>query len=283
MLLNNRAGILGGNPGTLYAFTNAVTTDWFQRNNRSNWNRTGRQRNYHCGDANVSGLTTKASQPAGNVHPVAYALAQKPGRIASRKICSLTLAGGAEATIGSLMFTSSCVVGVDGVATGTLIIGSLIDGTIALVVDAAAVGRMSLAAAGEATISIDSSGAILGRVPAAGSIPIMIGAVADLAGRGWLAGNAPVELDGTLESYAVGWLKGSTEDTSTLTAANIAAAVWEALQSEINAPGTAGSALLSAGSAGDPWATMMAGYTDDATYGAFVKKLLTTAKFIGLK
>jgi len=197
MLLSNRA-MIGSNPLNLYAFTNSATTEWSLRNNRSNWNKTGRLRNYHCGDANVSGLTNKASQPAGNVHPVAYVLAQKAGRISSHKICYLSLGGGAELTVGSLLFTSSCVVSLDGAATGTLIIGSLIDG-------------------------------IIGNVPAEGSSAILLGAVADLTALGWLAGNGPITLNGTLQSYATGWLQGSTEDKNVLTTSNIARAVWDAL------------------------------------------------------
>ena len=82
-----------------------------------------------------------------------------------------------------------------------------------------------------------------------------------------------------LESYAKGWLEGSTEDKSALTAANIAAAVWNAIASSFLEEGTMGKAMASAGSAGDPWSGIMAGYTDDATFGAFVKKLLTEIKF----
>lgn len=47
-----------------------------------------------------------------------------------------------------------------------------------------------------------------------------------------------------------------------LTVDNVGAAVWAALQTEINDSGTAGAALLAAGSAGDPWSTILpAGYT----------------------
>lgn len=282
MLLSNRAR-LGTNPEKLYAFTNAATTDWSLYTNSGNWRKMGMVRNFPCGDAAVSGLSDKASQPAGNSHPVAYVLAQKAGRISSHKICFVTLDGDSTATIGSLIFTLSCLVSLDGAATGTLIIGSLIDGTTAIIVDGAAVGRMTLGAIGAATITIETNGAILGRVPAEGSTAILLGAIADLNALGWLAGNGPIELDGTLQSYAIGWLEGSTEDTGTLTTANIATAVWNALQADINNSGTAGAALLAAGSAGDPWATLMASYTDDATFGAYVKKLLTTGQFLALK
>jgi hypothetical protein len=216
------------------------------------------------------------------------------------------LDGDADPTIGSLIFASGNLT-VSGNATGTLIIGSLIDGTAIIVIDAEAVGKMTLGAVGQATISIDASGAILGQVAAAGTIPIVLGAVANIAGTGWLAGNAPIALDGTLQSYAVGWLEGSTEDKSSLTSANIARAVWEKI---LAGDTSAAEALLAAGSAGDPWITELPGsYTGDqagniignmgasanpweallaanqepGSFGEFIQKLLTTAKFLGLK
>jgi hypothetical protein len=243
----------------LRAFTNSVTTEWALGNNRSNWNRTARLRNYHCGNANVSGLTNKASQPAGNTHPVAYVLAQKAGRVSSRKVCYLSMGGNAKATIGSLVFSLVCKVSVEGSATGTLIIGSLIDGTTAIVIDGAAVGRMTLGAAGEATITIETNGAILGHVPAAGSAPITLGAVADLIAKGWLAGSGPITLNGTVQSYAVGWLAGSTEDTSVLTAKAVAEAVWSELLSAYDDSGMAGKYLRELGAGADPWASEIEG------------------------
>jgi hypothetical protein len=258
MLLSNRA-MKGGNPGKLYAFTNAVTTDWSAYTSKGNWMKSGMVRNFHCGDAVVSGLTNKASQPSGCTHPVAYVLPQKPGRISSRKLCYATLGGTATLTVGSLIFTSSCIVGVSGTATGTLIVGTLINGTVAIVIDGSAVGSMSLGAAGLATITLEASGAILGHVPATGSAPVLLGAIADLTALGWLAGSGPLEISGTLQSYGIGWLEGSTEDKSTLTATNIARATWEALQNEINLPGTAGGALMAAGAAGNPWIETLPG------------------------
>jgi hypothetical protein len=257
MLLSNRA-MIGSNPENLYAFTNSLTTEWALRNNRSNWNKTGRLRNYHCGDANVSGLTIFASQPAGNTHPVAYVLAQKPGRVSSHKICYIELDGDALASIGSLIFTSACVVSVDGAATGTLIIGSLIDGTVALVIDASAVGIMSLGGAGEAVITVTASGAILGNVPAAGSAPIEIGAIVSAVALGWLAGAGPIEIDATLDPYAAGWLAGTTAEAG-LTPTGIANAVWNAIAASLNASGSMGEKMNAAGAAGDPWLTELPG------------------------
>jgi len=274
MLLNNRGGYITGNPGVHYSFTNAVTTDMTQRNNRSNWNKTGRLRNYHCGDANVSGLTNRASQPAGNTHPVAYVLAQKPGRIASRKICFLSLDGDAESTIGSLINGINCQVSIDADAAGTLITIALIDGTTAIVIDADAVGSLVMAGSGSATIPIDTSGTILGNLYGAGTAPIEIGAVVVTSAIGWLVGNGPVTLDGTLESYGIGWMEGSTEDKSTLTAASIAAAVWSSLAAAFDDAGTMGKKLNEAGSAGDPWGTALPGTYAEGTAGKLMYDLI---------
>ena len=270
MLLSNHA-MIGSNPENLYAFTNSLTTEWSLRNNRSNWNRTGRLRNYHCGDANVSGLTNKASQPAGNTHPVAYVLAQKPGRISSHKICYITLDGQAEATIGSLIFTHSCAININGSATGTLIIGSLIDGTTAIVIDGSAVGKMTLGGLGLATITIGSNGSIVGQVSAEGSSAILLGAIAELNALGWLAGNGPITLNGTLQSFAKGWLEGSTEDKTALTAKNVAVAVWSEILSVYEDSGMAGKYLRELGAGVDPWASKIEG---DHTAQAVLRYLL---------
>jgi hypothetical protein len=225
----------------------------------------------------------KAAIPNGFGVGSAWMLPKVVGGMVSRKLARVTVEALGSAALGSLIFTSSCVIGLDGAATGTLIVGSLIDGTTAIVIDGSAVGRMTLGAVGEATITIETNGAILGHVPAEGSTAILLGAIADLNALGWLAGNGPLGLDGTLQTYAVGWMEGSTQDKGTLTTTNIATAVWDALQANINTSGSAGAALLAAGSAGDPWSTLLANYTDDATFGAYMKKLLSTGQFIALK
>ena len=74
-----------------------------------------------------------------------------------------------------------------------------------------------------------------------------------------------------------------TSQGEVLTAQSCAIAVWEELASAHLKEGTTGKALASAGTAGDPWSGIMSEYTDDATFGAWVKKLLSTGKFIALK
>jgi hypothetical protein len=226
-------------------------------------------RNFPFGDAAVAGLSNKASQPAGNTHPVAFVLAQKPGRVASHKICYIELGGAAEAAIGSLIFTLTCSVEVSGSATGTLLIGSLIDGTVALVIDGSAVGMMTLGGEGSADITITTTGAILGHVPASGTVPITIGAIVSSAALGWLAGNGPIALSGTLSPYAKGWLEGTTAEAG-LTTAGIANAVWNAVAASLNASGTMGELMNAAGAAADPWLTELPGAYASGTAGDII-------------
>jgi len=69
-----------------------------------------------------------------------------------------------------------------------------------------------------------------------------------------------------------------------LTDLNLAAAVWNELVANHLTAGTTGKALSDAGSAGNPWGSPVSGNTDAGTFGELVgKKLLTVAKFLGLK
>lgn len=69
-----------------------------------------------------------------------------------------------------------------------------------------------------------------------------------------------------------------------LTELNIAASVWDALIANHLTVGSTGKALNDAGAAGNPWGTTVTGNTDPGTFGELVgKKLLTVAKFLGLK
>lgn len=137
--------------------------------------------------------------------------------------------------------------------------------------------------AGTTTISVYPAGDILAYVAGEGSAYIGLSASLEKDAIAWLVGSTAFGITAEIEAYARGFMDGTTEDLSTLTPLNVGQFVWAALQSEINNPGSAGAALLAAGSAGDPWSTLMAPYTDDATFGAFVKKLLQTNEFFGLR
>lgn len=71
--------------------------------------------------------------------------------------------------------------------------------------------------------------------------------------------------------------------TGTATPAQIAAEVWSAVATDNNTAGTMGEKLNDAGAAGNPWAADLADNVTPGTFGAFIQKLLTVAKFLGLK
>jgi len=60
-----------------------------------------------------------------------------------------------------------------------------------------------------------------------------------------------------------------------LTTSNVGSAVWSALQSDINILGSAGAALLAAGSAGDPWSTNLPGAYDNTQAGNILSQIRT--------
>lgn len=77
-------------------------------------------------------------------------------------------------------------------------------------------------------------------------------------------------------------------NTVSIRAANsaglIQATIWDEVLANHLTAGTTGKALSDAGSAGNPWSTTITGNTTAGTFGELVgKKLLTIAKFLGLK
>lgn len=100
-------------------------------------------------------------------------------------------------------------------------------------------------------------------------------------------------------SYAVNLVGGNSNiaDVTNLNSVQVRAAnsaglaelnlenvVWNALVANHLTAGTTGKALSDAGSAGNPWSTPVTGNTTAGTFGELVgKKLLTIAKFLGLK
>jgi hypothetical protein len=64
---------------------------------------------------------------------------------------------------------------------------------------------------------------------------------------------------------------------------SLAAAVLNSLLASYTNPGTVGEALNNANAAGNPWDALLADNVTTDTFGAFVQKLLTQSKYIGLK
>lgn len=92
--------------------------------------------------------------------------------------------------------------------------------------------------------------------------------VSDLKGTG--AMSAAITIGGT------GYL--SNDDVSRLSSA-----VWDEAIADHQDAGTTGEALSDAGAAGNPWSALIASNNTPDTFGWFIQKLLTVAKFLGLK
>jgi hypothetical protein len=97
------------------------------------------------------------------------------------------------------------------------------------------------------------------------------------------------DTQGSIIARGVGSISGTTggttiTQTDLINLDTIADAIWNELTSGHLTAGTTGKALTDAGSAGNPWSSTITGNTDPGTFGELVgKKLLTIAKFLGLK
>jgi len=63
----------------------------------------------------------------------------------------------------------------------------------------------------------------------------------------------------------------------------LASAVWDTVLADHQDAGTTGAALGDASSAGNPWSALLDDNNDPGTFGDRVQKLLTVAKFLGLR
>lgn len=68
-----------------------------------------------------------------------------------------------------------------------------------------------------------------------------------------------------------------------LTTANVAASVWDALAASFNDPDTMGEIMNNIGASSNPWSALLDDNNDPGSFGERVQKLLTVAKYLGLK
>jgi hypothetical protein len=197
---------------------------------------------------------------------------------ASRNETRLTSIPHGSSTLGSWRYAKTdggrharSETSISATASGSL--GRNMVGAASITISAEGTGGLIAGGVGTAGISIGASGDISAIVAAVGDATISISAEAVTGAIGWLQGEATMSIDGSLESYGIGWMVGSTAESG-LSVPGIVNGVWGALQSQINAPGTAGAALMSAGSAGDPWITELPGSYQEGTAGAIVGRYM---------
>lgn len=82
---------------------------------------------------------------------------------------------------------------------------------------------------------------------------------------------------------ALGFMEAEAGGPTELSPEGLANAVWDTVIADHLTAGTTGKALSDAGGAGNPWSALLASNNDPDTFGERVQKLLTVAKFLGLK
>ena len=202
-----------------------------------------------------------AGIPTGHLAPSAWALPRTAGGLSAINQAGATL------TAGALNLAEG-----RNIAGDTAFAFALADADLQLVVSAT----------GNATFTFTQSGALAGALQAVGAATATftvsaatLGAIIDAIAA------ASFSLTGAATPRAVGTLAGDITPFTELSPQSLASAVWGALTTAINEPGTAGAALLAAGSAGDPWGTPLPGAYAAGSAGALVGALfngLTTAQ-----
>lgn len=197
----------------------------------------GRVRGFYVGQGCGPEVAVQ-SFPSGYRHPGAWHLSPKGGGVSAR-----ITASGSVTAAGQMGYPITAAL------SGS---GDITDAELGLILSALAAltgtGSLAGSAIGVATLAAALSGS--GGISAAGIYGVG-NLVATLSGTGDLS---------DAEIYAIGLVAADIVVTGTgLSTANVGQAVWAALQSAINNPGTAGAALLAAGSAGDPMSTTLPG------------------------
>ncbi len=205
----------------------------------ANWHITGMQRNLTWGTG-ISDETVGG--PYGVRHPTAWIMPQKPGALASRS----EIVGDGEITdadIWAVKLAQAALTGT-GELTAT---GGLIVQLIAAIAGSGEVSDADIKA------FLQLSAALTGTGDADGTLTGLGALLAALTGSG--------DADGTLT--AIGTMAADLVVTGTgITTANVGPAVWAAIASSNNTPGSMGEKLNDAGSASNPWTEVIeSGYT----------------------
>jgi hypothetical protein len=203
---------IGGSPGTF----------------RSMWRR-GDRMNQSVGEGIPSKL---AGIPSGHLAPSSWVLPYKPGAMSSFTNLVVTVTPGAL-----------------NLAAGVNITGST---TVTITVNPAD-GQLIVSASGSTSITFNLAGDLAGALSASGNADITftvdnatLGAIVDAVGA------ALVQFSNSATVRATGNLSGDITPFTELSPQSLSAAVWEALASAYNAPGTMGELLNSAGGGASP-------------------------------
>jgi hypothetical protein len=140
---------------------------------------------------------------------------------------------------------------IDGAAIGALGVGIVANADISI--NATALGGLIAGGVAVGSISVNASAQIVAAISGSATAGIVIGATAQPSALAKGSATASIVIHGEGELMGLGFMVASTEDNTTVTPASIANAVWKALASLNNDPGTMGELLNSSGAGGNPW------------------------------
>lgn len=212
----------------------------------------------------VGGLSQVfGAHPSGYSLPHAFLLPLKSGAISS-----YTLSSGVISTNVNLIpaynleGTSSIFIDVTN-AQLDQIVSFIASATLTLAkVDAALAAAAGLFANGSQVISLNSA---------------QLGAIFSVLTDGQMV----ISSDSTLTALAN--MEAEAGGPTELSPEGLAAALLNAMLMDYNEPGSVGEALNNVGASSNPWSSDLSTNKTAGTFGAHVQKLLTQAKFIGLK
>ena len=205
--------------------------------------------------------------------PRAYVIAQTSGGLASD-----TIIAGAAAAGGALAAGKAA----EAALTGA---GTITGADLALIVSAVAALAGTGTLAADAIGKLDAAADLAGAGTLTGPLGALAGAAAIIAGAGTLA----ADTDGPA------FMSADVTPYTDLSPESLARAVWAAEQAGYLAPGTfgynldapvssiGGGSITEEGIADAVWDEAVAGHTTDGSFGRLVQRLLTVAKYLGLR
>jgi hypothetical protein len=203
-------------------------------------------------------LVKTAAKPRGYYPPGAYALPSKAGEMAA------WIDGGNTVTASMLL---GLLMEADLTANGEA------SGTAGLVISMIAALTGSGAVSGAAALRLNMLADLIANGDVDGTLTGIANLTAALTGNGTMDGSTIM---------GIGYMTADiTSAGAALTAAAVAAAVWDEVLANHLTPGSTGAALNAAGSAGDPWITTLPGtYTAEQAGGILyiIRQILKNAQ-----
>lgn len=205
---------------------------------------------------------TFGAYPSGTLAPSAFVLPQKSGAISSYTLSRGEISPSVTLIPARPMIADSSMVITVSNAQLDQIVSAVVNGTLTLsTANAILAGAAALTANGTLNLTSSASSGAIFSVTASATGQISVG----------------------VSLTALAFMEAESGGPTPLSPEGLAKAVWdENIADHLNA-GSTGKALSDAGSAGNPWSAPLIGNNTAGTFGWFVQKLLTVAKFIGLK